>query len=126
MHRFGGYQSGRTFLIDRASLLSRLEEIERGADFGQESVRKTRLVEELDRTSRALPGRKVRIQASPDVINRRLADLPAVSLRPGELKIEYHGTEDLLRNLLELAMAIQNDYARFEEICEDLRGDGNA
>jgi hypothetical protein len=118
MHRFGGYQAGKTFLIERTSLLRRLERLERGEEFGHETSRRTRLADELDRVSRALPARQVRIQASADVYDRRLADLPSVSLRPGKLEVEFHGTEDLLRNLFELAQAIQNDYRRFEQICE--------
>ena len=118
MHQFGGYQAGKTFLIERGSLLLALKALESGEQFARESARKTRLVEDLERTRLALPGRRVRIQASEDAYNRRLAELPGVSLRPGELRIEFHGTEDLLRQMFELAQAIQNDYRRFEEICE--------
>ena len=37
-----------------------------------------------------------------------------MSLRLGELWIEFNGTEDLLRRLFELSQAIVNDYQRFE------------
>jgi hypothetical protein len=36
----------------------------------------------------------------------------------GQLRIEFHGTEDLLRQMFELSQAIANDYEKFEEICE--------
>jgi hypothetical protein len=52
------------------------------------------------------------------VRNNKLSDLPpGVQLRAGELRIEFHGTEDLLRQLFELSQAIVNDYERFEELC---------
>ncbi len=118
MHRFGGYQAGKTFLVDRTSLLRQLKAIEQGAEFQQERTRRRNLAEELDRTRLALPGKAVRIEAPAVVFDRHLADLPRVLLRRGELRIEFAGAEDLLRQLLELAMAIQNDFERFEEICQ--------
>ena len=49
---------------------------------------------------------------------QKIDDLPArVHLRPGELRIEFDGTEELLQRLFELSQAILNDYERFEEIC---------
>ena len=52
----------------------------------------------------------------------QMADLPpGVHLRAGELRIEFHGTEDLLRHLFELGQAIVNDYKKFEEVCESGR-----
>lgn len=117
MHRFGGYQAGKTFFLDRTSLLRQLEAIGAGAPFRQERTRRRRLAEELERARRALPGKAVRIAAPAEVFDRHLEDLPGVRLGRGELRIEHAGAEDLLRRLLELAMAIQNDFERFEEIC---------
>ena len=113
MHRFGGYQAGKTFLIDRASLLCQLEAIEHGGDFRQERTRRRRLSEDLDQAKAALRARAVAIPAprdSPDLP-------PGVHLRSGELRIEFGDPEDLLRQLLELAMSIQSDIGRFKAIC---------
>ena len=118
MHRFHGFLAGKTFLVDRASLLRQLDELQSGPGFRQERARRVRVAEDLDRARKALPGKAIRIQAPADVLERHLDELPGVSLRPGELRVEFHGTEDLLRQLLELAMAIQNDYRKFEQICE--------
>ena len=41
-----------------------------------------------------------------------------VDLRPGELRIEFNGAEELLQRLFELSQAIANDYERLREICE--------
>jgi hypothetical protein len=115
LHQFGGYLAGKTFLVDRASLLRQLEALEAGGDFRRERSRRRRLSDDLDRAKAALRARAVPIPAP-----RRAFELPlGVQLRPGELRIDFRGTEDLLRQLLELAMAIQNDHERFEALCGD-------
>jgi hypothetical protein len=49
-----------------------------------------------------------------------MRDLPAgIHLQPGELRIEFFGAEDLLRQLFELSQAMVNDYGRFQEAVED-------
>lgn len=112
LHRFGGCQAGKTFLIDRASLLRQLEALEAGGEFRQERARRRRLTEDLERSKAALRARAVAIPA-PQVVG-----LPSgAKLLPGELRIQFNGTEDLLRQLLELAMAIKDDYLRFDEMC---------
>ena len=120
MNRFGGFQAGKTFLIDRLQLIDRLEDISGGVDFAVERDRRAQLADELERTRRLAPARKVRIDTAADVRERVLKDLPAgIHLRPGELRIEFFGTEDLLRHLFELSQAMVNDYARFQAAVED-------
>jgi hypothetical protein len=115
----GGYLVGKTFLIDRHKLITRLELIARGEDFLFERRRKERLVDDLERSRKELAGRRVSIPSPADVHERMVGDLPAgIYLRPGELRIEFFGTEDLLRHLFELSQAILNDYKKFAEICE--------
>ncbi len=122
MHRFGGFQAGRTFLIDRIRLLEKLELLAGGEDVTAERERRARLAGELEKTRRLQPGREIRIDTSADARNRVLRDLPAgIHLRPGELRIEFFGAEDLLRHLFELSQAITNDYARFQAAVEDVR-----
>ena len=119
MQYFGGYKVGQTLLLDRGKLIARLEAIQGGAAFEHEQQRKTRILDELERARRLAPARKVRIAVAPDVHERVVADLPTgVHLRPGELRIEFFGTEDLLRHLFELSQAIVNDYQRFEALVE--------
>jgi hypothetical protein len=119
LHQFGGYQVGKTFVIDRTKLIERLEREQGGEAFDRERQRKTRILEELERARRLAAARKVKIAVAPDVQERVLSDLPAgIHLRPGELRIEFFGTEDLLRHLFELSQAIVNDYVRFEELVD--------
>lgn len=118
MHQFGGYQVGKTFIIDRSALLAKLRQQQQSDAFMYERSRKVKLIEELERARKLAPGRKVKITVTPDP-PQILAGLPrTIRLRPGELRIEFFGTEDLLRQLFELSQAVANDYRRFEEICE--------
>ena len=116
LHRFGGYQAGKTFLVDRASLLGQLADLEAGGGFRQEQTRRRRLAEDLDRAKASLRARSVPIPAPRPAAAAGILP-PGVYLQPGQLRIDFQGTEDLLRQLLELAVAIQEDYPRFDEIC---------
>src|SRR5450756_776199 len=42
LHQFGGYQAGRTFLLDRARLLEALQSLESGEDYTAEKRRRER------------------------------------------------------------------------------------
>jgi hypothetical protein len=65
-------------------------------------ARRTKLVAEMERTKKLLAGRQVQIVVPAEVAARKLADLPAgVHLQPGELRIEFNGTEELLERLFE-------------------------
>ena len=43
MNRFGGFQTGKTFLIDRLQLIEQLEQFDRGEDVTFERDRRARL-----------------------------------------------------------------------------------
>ena len=119
MNRFGGFQTGKTFLIDRVRLIEQLEQLDRGEAVTIERDRRSRLADELEKTRRLAPGRKVRVDVAPDVRDRRMKDLPAgIHLKPGELRSELYGAEDLLRHLFELSQAMVNDFGRFQAAVE--------
>src|SRR5258708_11394081 len=56
MHFFGGYQAGRTFLLDRIQLMGQLEPIQLGAEFAMEVRRKQCLTEALEKVRRYRAG----------------------------------------------------------------------
>jgi hypothetical protein len=123
---FGGYQAGRTFLVDRAKLVGLLEQIRDSPDFIMEWQRKQRLAERLDAMRRLQTGERVAIPVGVEVLSQRLPDLPAgVSLSPGGLHIQFETPEELLGQLFALAQAIANDDAAFEKrVQADPRGPG--
>jgi len=116
MRFFGGYQAGRTFLIDRPRLVAQLEQIRDGGEFKAELHRKERLAERLEAIRRLQAGARVSLPVGQEVLSQRLPDLPrGVSLDEGELHVRFASSEDLLTKLFALAQAIANDYEAFEK-----------
>jgi hypothetical protein len=106
MHRFGGYQAGRTFLIAREDLLRQLEAIRDGDNYQWESRRRERLDHALQK--------RIVIQVTPVVKDRKLLNLPSgVELERRRLEIRFESTEELLRQLFEFSQAISDDYESF-------------
>ena len=52
LHRFGGYQAGRTFLVDRRVLIEHLRRLAEGEEFQVERRRKERLDQAVDQLHR--------------------------------------------------------------------------
>jgi hypothetical protein len=119
LHRFGGYQAGRTFLVDRRLLIEHLRRLADGEAFQQESQRKERLDHAVNELRQHQTAMRVKVPVQPDAFNRKLADLsPGVALQAGHLHIEFSGTEDLLGKLFELSQAATNDFDRFRAAAE--------
>ena len=111
------YVVGKVFLLDRLVLISKLRAISGSGKFEQEQRRKERLSTELDSIRKTRRAKEIKIPVSEHVREPSMAKLaPGIHLEPGELRIEYHGTEDLLRHLFELSQAIANDYEHFENL----------
>ena len=106
MHRFGGYQAGRTFLIAREDLLRQLEAVRDGDNYQWESRRRERLDKALQK--------RIVIPVTSTVKDRDLLNLPpGVELERRRLEIRFESTEELLRQLFEFSQAISDDYASF-------------
>jgi hypothetical protein len=115
-----GLRAGNASAVLRTALIARLEETASGGLFQWEVNRRSRVVEELDRTRRQLAGRRVRIPTAADVEERRMRDLSGdIALKPGLLRIEFYGAEDLAAKLLELSKAMANDWPAFTRAVED-------
>ena len=116
LHRFGGYQAGRTFLVDRQELVEQLEAIRDGETFRYEQRR--RLVAELESVRKYLQAAAVKIPLRPQA-RYQIATLPPdVDLQPGRLRVEFDGVEALLAKLFELAHSAANDFERFRNAVE--------
>src|ERR1039458_9563202 len=61
LHRFGGYQAGRTFLVDRRLLIEHLGRLPGGEEFQRESRRKERLGDTVDQLRRQQTAARVKI-----------------------------------------------------------------
>jgi hypothetical protein len=119
LHCFGGFQAGRTFLVDRLVLIDQLQRLAEGEEFQMEERRKERLNDTIDQLRRHQAAARVKIPVPPNGFSLKLAELSAgVSLEPGHLHIEFSGTEDLLTKLYGLSQAASHDFDRFRAAAE--------
>jgi hypothetical protein len=121
MHFFGGFQSGRTFLIDRLSLIEQLVPLEASAEFAVEQRRRQRLVESLDKLRRARAGAQVVIPLAVGGSNG--AGLPpGVLIEAGMLRVAFDDVTDLLAKLFAVSQAAAADFESFRAAAEGLHG----
>jgi hypothetical protein len=119
MHRF---QVGKEFVVDRSALKNWLRKAEIGEKVWFADVVRTRIEELVEEALWEREARKPRIVVPQKTGELDLAGMPpTVTLRPGEMRIEFFGAEDLFRQLFEIAQVIRNDYNRFSALCEDPR-----
>ena len=115
MHRFGGYQAGKTFLIGREQLIVQLDAICAGDDYIRENARREKLTNSIEEFRRTHQAEAVHIPVAPDVFDVNMESLgPGVQLQAGKLQIEFTDPLDLLGKLFRLAQAVTNDYTGFE------------
>src|SRR6185369_1488001 len=69
LHRFGGYQTGRTFLVDRGRLIDHLRRLADGEEFQRESRRKERLDHIVVQLRRQQSAARVKIPVQSDVFS---------------------------------------------------------
>jgi len=115
MHQFGGYQTGRTFLVERQGLLQTLEALQSQDSYVAERRRRERLRDFVDASQEHWLATQVRIPVRPAKSRPGLDRLaPGVHLAPGVLSIEFVQPIDLLEKLYSLAQAIAHDFEKFE------------
>ncbi len=117
----GGYQVGKTFLVNREVLLAYLEEIEEAGAVDRIRQRKLRISAALNEGANQAAAQRTQIRTDPNLLRRLPADLPpAIELvGPGKIQISFQGATDLLAQIAELAAAAANDFPRFRKIFED-------
>lgn len=119
LNRFGGFQSGRTYLVDRLELVFKIEALLATGEYAQEHRRKQRLYKQLDGFRARSAAARVRIPVTAEDCSARPSELPAgVKLEDGRLAVEFAGAEDLLRKLFILAQAAVNDFEGFRALAE--------
>jgi hypothetical protein len=109
-------QIGNAVAIERQALIARLENTAAGGRFQWEIARRSRVAEDLDLARRQLAARGVRIPAAAGLEERSALNLGVgIELRPGQLRIEFSGAEDLAAKLFELSRAMANDWPAFAQ-----------
>jgi len=124
LHHFGGFQAGRTFLVDRLALLRQLEPLEESAEFALEQQRRQRLIDFLERLRRSRAGAAVIIPVAPAHNGTLLPD--GVQLDCGTLRVEFAEVRDLLSKLYAIAQAAAADFEAFRAAAEKASCPGSA
>ena len=119
MHFFAGFQTSQALLVDRLELLRQLAPLEASAEYVLERCRRERLTEALEKLRRHHQAAAVALPVQPDVLGRKLAELPeGICLEPGRLRVNFTRAEELLATLYELAQAAANDFESFRRTVE--------
>ena len=109
---------GTNGLADRDALIGRLRRLAEGDDGYYEMKRRRNLAFVLaslqkDRLERP----QLLVEAPADVLKQEFENLPSgVHLEPGRITVEFEEPRQALEKLLALAMAISNDFTRFERV----------
>lgn len=115
MEKAGGYQAGRTYLIDRRQLAQFLRARDT-AGVEQASRRKIRLSDAVEESRRQVEARRVRVRVDP---GPQPALPPGIeTLGPDRLQIRFFGAEDLISKVAALAAFAVHEPSRFRETFE--------
>jgi len=111
---------GGSLVCRREDLIEQLGALEQG--FAPEIARRSRVEQYLDGIAQYATRKHLQIardQSALDLVSSRFSNLPpGVDLKPGELRIQFSGTEDFLQKLGALVFALNNDYEQIHEFIE--------
>jgi hypothetical protein len=121
LNQFGGYQSGRTFLIGREDLIRALEAIQSDQAFAYEAKRRQRLVEDIESVRRDLRLRQVKLRVTSEPAAATSLPSGMRLVRPGVLEVEFASAEDLLARLYEFVQLAGSDLEEFTQVVSTMR-----
>jgi hypothetical protein len=116
LHRFGGYQAGRMFLIGREDLLQALEAVSNDDAFRHETRRRQRLSDDLENTRRDLQSRQVKLPVARESFSDTSLPSGIRIVQSGVLQVEFCSAEDLLGRLYELVQTAGHDFNGFSQL----------
>jgi hypothetical protein len=113
---------GANGLADRAVLAAHLRRLAQEGDGYYERQRRRKVALVLSQLQKdRLERPQLLVEAPVQVVSQELESLPqGVRLEPGRITVTFDGAQQALERLLALAMAISNDFDRFER---QVRGD---
>lgn len=111
---------GANGLADRAALVARLRMLAASNDGYYELERRRRVAGVIEGFRRERAERpRLLVEAPLRVVAQEFSNLPpGVRLEAGRITVEFSQPKEALEKLLALAMAIGNDFARFERSVE--------
>lgn len=115
MRRLGGYQVGKTFLVDRQVLLTFLEEPVRRGTADHEARRFRSVAERLGQAREERHLRRISIPTTRPIFPIDFGGLPTgIDIGQHELTVRFEHPHDLLEKLFALSQALANGYESFE------------
>jgi hypothetical protein len=107
---------GTNGLADRVALIAHLRRIAEGDDGYYERRRRRNVAEILAQLQKdRLERPQLLVEAPVQILTQKFVNLPAgVDLEPGRISLTFDQPQQALEKLLALAMAISNDFERFE------------
>jgi len=125
LHRFGGYQVGKTFLVPRKAVIGFLRDPHRRTAAELEKGRFERVANALREGRQQLDQRRIPIPVAEETLRIDIAGLPeGIRLTPGELSVRFEQPVELLQKLFALSQALANDFAAFERSCAACKSTG--
>ena len=113
MRTFGAELTGHALTLSRVELLRQLRTYRKGSAFRVEEHRRARLLTELRKAR--LTGIHVSVPA--EALEGRLSGLPeGVLVEHDRIEVQFSGAKEALARLYALALALVNDYERFETL----------
>ena len=114
------HQIGASGVADRDALIERLKALARGEVAHYERQRRRKLAQAIEKLRREwVETPHVVVEAPEKIVQQELDDLPpGVHVRPGSVTVEFGSVQEGLEKLLALAMAIGNDFDRFERLTQ--------
>jgi hypothetical protein len=113
---------GSNGLADRDALIAHLRHLARSESHHYEQRRRQKVaakLAELEKERRERP--RLLVEAPTQVLNQEFEQLPpGVCLEPSRIVIEFTHPQQALEKLLALAMAISNDFDRFEHLVQPI------
>lgn len=115
MEKAGGYQAGRTYLVDRQQLAGFLRRRD-SRSVADATQRKVRLEDTIEESRRQVEARRVRVRVDPGL---HAALPPGIeALGPECIQIRFFGAEDLMSKVAALAAFAVHEPARFRQTFE--------
>jgi hypothetical protein len=118
MHVAGGYQIGKTYLVDRAGLVRHLEQLRSTGGVSRARHRKHQISAALREAERNQLAHRVQIpRPTQQAESAPAANQPAAIERPAarQLTIRYADATDLLAQIVDLASRAATDFSAFRE-----------
>ena len=107
---------GSSGLADRDALIARLRRLAQGDDRYYEIERRRKIARVLDRLRQErIEHPQLLVEAPVSAVQQEFDYLPpGIRLEPGRVTVEFTEPREALEKFLALAMAISNDFDRFE------------